>query len=301
MGLLFFAFSLTLVLAAWELGAWGLARLLPPLPALSIAGRVSAGFLLLVALVAGVYGFFEAKDLRVTTVPLATDKLPAGSQRLRIAQVSDLHLGLLLREPALAPVIARLRELQPDLLVVTGDMVDAQINHVDGLSDLWQQLKPPLGKFAVLGNHEVYAGLGQSLDFLRASGFTVLRNASLVAGDALNLVGVDDPATGQSADESALLAATRPGLYTILLKHRPALNPASLGHFDLQLSGHAHRGQIFPFNLLTGLRFPMQNGLYPLPGKSLLYASRGTGTWGPPMRLFSPPELTVFDITPRHR
>ena len=298
MGLLFFAFSLTVVLAVWELTAWGLARLLPVLPALSVYGRTSAGLVLVVAMVASVYGLFEARSLRVETVPLTTDKLPAGCQRLRIVQVSDLHLGLLLREPALRPVIARLRELQPDLLVVTGDMVDAQINHLAGLSELWQQLNPPLGKYAVLGNHEVYAGLGQSLDFLRASGFTVLRNTFLKAGDTLNLVGVDDPTVGSPVAEGALLAAARPGLYTILLKHRSEFDPSPQGHFDLQLSGHAHRGQLFPFNLLTGRRFPMQDGLDLLPGSGYLYASRGTGTWGPPMRLGSPPEITVFDLTP---
>ncbi len=301
MGLLFFAFSLTVVLAAWELIVWGLARLLPAVPALSAAGRVSAGLILVAALIAGVYGLFEARDIRVETVPLVTDKLPASCQRLRIVQVSDLHLGLLLREAALTPVIARLRELQPDLLVVTGDMVDAQINHLEGLSELWQQLNPPLGKYAVLGNHEVYAGLGQSLDFLRAAGFTVLRNASLVAGEALNLVGVDDPTVGSPVAEGVLLATVRSERYTILLKHRPEIDPASQGRFDLQLSGHAHRGQLFPFNLLTGLRFPLQNGLSFLPGHGILYASRGTGTWGPPMRLGSPPEITVFDLAPAKR
>jgi predicted MPP superfamily phosphohydrolase len=88
------------------------------------------------------------------------------------------------------------------------------------------------------------------------------------------------------------------GLFTLLLKHRPRLNRQALGLFDLQVSGHAHRGQIFPFNLLTALEYPLQDGLYPLDGGGHLYASRGTGTWGPPMRILSPPEITLFEIVP---
>jgi predicted MPP superfamily phosphohydrolase len=80
------------------------------------------------------------------------------------------------------------------------------------------------------------------------------------------------------------------------LKHRPLFDPLTEGNFDLQLSGHTHRGQIFPFNYITGLNFPMQDGLYDLPGGSRLYTSRGTGTWGPPMRVYSPPEITLFEI-----
>ena len=102
----------------------------------------------------------------------------------------------------------------------------------------------------------------------------------------------------------ALLKENGRGLYTLFLKHRPVPEEGTEGLFDLQLSGHTHRGQIFPFNYLTAIMFPMQDGLYPLSKGSFLYASRGTGTWGPPMRLFSPPEITLFEIvshTERHR
>ena len=215
----------------------------------------------------------------------------------RFLQVSDLHLGLLNREGALKRVVSRLKELEPDLLVATGDMVDAQLDHLDGLSDLWGEINPPLGKFAVTGNHEVYAGLGQSLEFLRGSGFTVLRNESRDVGDILTLAGVDDDQVRSSpTDESGLLGSRPQGFFTVLLKHRPSVSPGALGRFDLQLSGHTHLGQIFPFRFLTGLQYPRQNGLYDLPGGAKLYTSRGTGTWGPPMRVLAPPELTVFEV-----
>jgi hypothetical protein len=263
---------------------------------LSPYGPACSGLVLLAVLVAGVYGFYEAADLRVEKVALSTDKLPAASRPLRLVQVSDVHLGLLHREEALAPIISRLQELKPDLLVATGDMVDAQMDHLDGLHEMWQRIDPPLGKFAVTGNHEYYAGLDQALAFHQRSGFRVLRGEAVTVGGLVTLVGVDDPAGKSSQNETALLSEGRNDLFTILLKHRPRFDDKSAGLFDLQLSGHAHRGQIFPFNLLTGVEYPLQDGIYELAGGGLLYTSRGTGTWGPPMRVGSPPEITLFEI-----
>jgi predicted MPP superfamily phosphohydrolase len=148
----------------------------------------------------------------------------------------------------------------------------------------------------VTGNHEYYAGLDQSLAFLERSGFRLLRGETVTVGDRITLAGVDDPTGGSAPDEAALLKKEPRTRFTVLLKHRPRVNSEAVSLFDLQLSGHAHRGQIFPFNLLTGLEYPMQNGLYELPGNGYLYTSRGTGTWGPPMRILSPPEMTLFEI-----
>jgi len=297
LGLLFLAFSLFAALGTWELLAWLAAKGLPSLPRLSLHGPQTAALGSLLAVATGLYGSYEARQLRLETVRLTTPKLGAGRDRLRLVQVSDLHLGLLRREEALRPVVARLKELAPDLLVATGDVVDAQINHLDGLSDLWREVDPPLGKFAITGNHEVYAGLGQSLEFLRRSGFIVLRNESRDVGGALTLVGVDDDhVRGPRPDEAALLSAQPRGRFTVLLKHRPSVSPGGAGLSDLQLSGHTHLGQIFPFRFLTGLQYPLQNGLYELPGGGKLYTSRGTGTWGPPMRVLAPPEITVFEV-----
>jgi len=296
MGFLFLAFTLFAVCGLWHLLVLALGKLLPAASLLTLHRPAAAALALLSVLAAGLYGFFAATDLRIERVRLVSAKLPTGVERLRIAQVSDLHLGLIHREEALAPIIARLEELSPDLLVATGDIVDAQLDHLGELSSLWDRLRPPLGKLAVTGNHEFYAGLDQSLDYLRRSGFSVLRNAAVRPTEALFVVGVDDPAGGGDDREAALLREAGAGAFVLLLKHRPRVEPQSAGLFDLQLSGHAHRGQIFPFNLLTGLFYPMQDGLYRLADGSALYTSRGTGTWGPPMRLLSPPEITLFEI-----
>jgi len=298
MGFVFIAFSMVMLLACWELLCRLARALIPALPSLSIHGPLAALVILLAVIAASFYGFYEANNLRVETVAIRTPKLPPGAAPIRIAQVSDLHLGLIHRDEALAPIISRLQALDPDLLVATGDIVDAQINHLDELVGQWQRFSPPLGKFAVTGNHEYYAGLDQALDFLHQSGFRVLRNEHVEVGDYLKLIGVDDPARGRRSEESTAGGDPSPR-FTLLLKHRPEVTETSLKLIDLQLSGHTHRGQIFPFNLLTGLKYPRQNGLYPLPNGRLLYTSRGTGTWGPPMRILSPPEITLFEISPK--
>ncbi len=300
MGFLFLAFCLFLLFGLWHLFALGLAKLLPGWPLLTLHRPAAALLVVFAVLATGLYGFHEAATLRVERVRIVTDKLPPGVEKLLVAQVSDLHLGLIHREEALAPIVARLAELAPDILVATGDIVDAQIDHLEELSELWRQLTPPLGKFAVTGNHEYYAGLDQALSYLERSGFTVLRNEAVTLAGRLTLAGVDDPAGRQNPDELPALQGARRELFTLLLKHRPRFNPRAEGLFDLQLSGHAHRGQVFPFNLLTALEYPMQDGLYQLPGGGRLYASRGTGTWGPPMRVLSPPEVTLFEIVRDH-
>ena len=301
MGLLFIAFCMFALMAGWHLLALLGKQLLPNLPLLTLHRPAGAALVLLATLATGLYGFFEATDLRVEKVLLSSNKLPAGRDRLRIAQVSDLHLGLLHREETLAPVLTELRRLQPDLLIATGDMVDAQMDHLAPLSELWRQVEPPLGKYAVTGNHEYYAGLDQSLLFLRNSGFTILRNEGVTIDKMVTVVGVDDPTGGSQPNEAQLLTENHQGFFTLLIKHRPRVDSEAAGLFDLQLSGHAHRGQIFPFTLLTAIEYPLQNGLYDLPDGGWLYTSRGTGSWGPPMRILSPPEITLFEIVRKER
>jgi predicted MPP superfamily phosphohydrolase len=295
MGFLWLAFALFTALAAWNgvarfggLRYPGLRRwvLYGPRPALCVLFLVAA---------TGIWAFFEARELRVETVRLAVGTLPPGRSQLRIVQVSDLHLGLINHRPLLEEVIARARDLQPDLVAVTGDLLDAQPDHLEGLAPLWRQLQPPLGKFAVVGNHEVYAGREHSLQFLAEAGFRLLIDEA-VEVDGIQVVGIPDPAWGSSRGDAALLTTVDPAKVTLLLKHRPWIEPAAIDRFTLQLSGHAHRGQIFPFTLLTGLAYPLQDGLYRLGAECWIYTSRGTGSWGPPMRLLSPPELTLIEL-----
>ena len=295
MGFLWLAFALFTAQGAWNgmvrLGS----RLRPGVRDWLLSGRRPALFALLVVLIAGTWAFADARRLRVERLQLAVPQLADGRRQLRIVQVSDLHLGLINRETILGEVVEQVRRLQPDLLVVTGDLLDAQRNHLEGLVEPWRQLAPPLGKFAVVGNHETYAGRGNSLEYLQAAGFRVLIN-QLVTVDGIRIAGAADPTWGDRQPDAAVLGIAPPGSTTIFLKHRPWVEETAIGHFTLQLSGHAHRGQLFPFNLVTALAYPMQDGLYRMGEASWLYTSRGTGSWGPPMRLFSPPELTLIEL-----
>lgn len=266
-----------------------------------LAGR--SAFLCIAGLSAALsaYAIVEASRIEVVRVRIVTDKLPASVPSLRIAQITDLHLGLIHRNGKAREVAAIVARERPDLFVSTGDLVDGQLDGVAELAEILRGIPAPRGKFAVLGNHEYYAGIGRAIAFTRKSGFTLLRDESVTIDDAVRIAGVDDPAGARfgrtgGTSEAALLGDRPGGRFTVLLKHRPQLDPATGGKFDLQLSGHTHHGQIFPFRLLTRLVFPLLAGDHPVPGGGILHVSRGTGTWGPPMRFLAPPEVTIVEI-----
>lgn len=248
------------------------------------------------------YGLFEATAIRLEQIELASPKITAQTGRIRIAQVSDIHLGLIVSERKLNRIVAMIQEAAPDILVSTGDLVDGQLSLISKEIELLASINPPLGKFAITGNHEFYAGAEDAMDFTKAAGFKILRQQGMTIGN-INIVGVDDPAgkafskiPGQR--ESDLLAKQPGDNFTILLKHRPVIDPDSLGLFDLQLSGHTHKGQIFPFNLITWMFYPQPAGKLTQLKSGFLYLSRGTGTWGPPIRFLAPPEITIIDLVP---
>ena len=250
----------------------------------------------LLALAALGYGSIEARQLKVEEIRIATPKLASG--RITLAQISDLHLGIMMGDALLDRVIAKLREIKPDIVVATGDIVDAQGDNLDELARHFQTYTPRLGAYAVTGNHEYYVGLENSLRFLRSAGFTVLRGESAAAGGII-LAGVDDPSVRTPDQQAGLdtrkaLASVTANDFIVLLKHQPVID--SNTPFDLQLSGHIHGGQIFPFVYLTRLTYGVHTGLTELADGRKLYVSRGAGTWGPPIRLFAPPEITLITI-----
>lgn len=253
---------------------------------------------------ATIWGAVEAQYLHVRTVTMKSSRLPAGSPPIRIVQVSDIHLGLIEREGRVRQILRIIERLEPDMVVSTGDVVDGTAHHMDRVVRLWAGCRPPLGKYAILGNHEFYAGLERSLGLLSEAGFQVLRGSAAAPDPRLLVAGVDDPAGLRRtpkllADENALLPSTgaaRP--FTLFLKHRPWIEASSLGRFDLQLSGHTHSGQVFPFGLVVRTQYPYLHGFFDLGEGSALYVSRGTGTWGPRLRLAAPPEVTLITIAP---
>jgi predicted MPP superfamily phosphohydrolase len=218
-----------------------------------------------------------------------------------VAQISDVHLGLIVGKSRLNRILEKVKDASPDILVSTGDLVDGQMDELDTLTDMIKNIPTTYGKFAVTGNHEFYAGLDRALAFTKKAGFTILRGKGLTISNILNIAGVDDPAGKRYVpsllvSEKALLEKMPGDKFTLFLKHQPVISSESIGRFDLQLSGHTHKGQIFPFYLFTKLFYRMHSGLSKLNGNALLYVSRGSGTWGPPVRFLSPPEVTIIDI-----
>jgi predicted MPP superfamily phosphohydrolase len=272
---------------------------------LMLSRRQSVGLVAALTLGLMVYGAVEAYRVQVEALTVESSRMPSTGSRLRIVQISDVHLGPMLYPGRLAPIIAAIEQAQPDILVCSGDLIDGFLLSPPDTAAAFYRLTPPLGKYAVTGNHEFYYGIDRASEFIREAGFTLLRNQTVPVGNQITITGVDDPAGRSGAanppTEKQLAAGLPKNKFAVLLKHRPVIDPETLGAFDLQLSGHTHQGQIFPFSLAIRLIYPWDHGWHPIDDQSLLYISRGTGTWGPPIRILAPPEITVIDIVPRKR
>jgi hypothetical protein len=268
---------------------------------LKLSARISFFIALILSVLILIYGYFEAMNIRTEKITIKTSKLPEEIKRLKILQISDVHIGLIVREERLKRILKEVKKADPDIVISTGDLVDGQLNNLIEMSRFFKEIKPKYGKYAITGNHEFYAGLDHSLTFLKEAGFTILRGEGLTIEDMINIIGIDDPAGKphglyKNVSEKNLLSRFSNGKFTLLLKHRPTINKESLGLFDLQLSGHTHKGQIFPFSFITMFYYPTQAGLSRLTESTLLYVNRGCGTWGPPIRFLSPPEITVIEL-----
>jgi len=260
-------------------------------------------FILSLVVSAGIniYGYVEAKNPRTEMRSIESARIPENIGKIRIVQISDVHIGIIVGEKRLQRIVDAIKKAEPDILVSTGDLLDGQINNLVEPVKLLRSIEPRYGKFAITGNHEFYAGIHEAVDFMKDSGFTVLRGEGKTVAGLINIVGLDDPAGrryGLSGEvsERQLLSQFNRDYFTLLLKHQPVVNADVHGLFDLQLSGHTHQGQIFPFSLITRIFFPNHGGYFNLPNQSVLYVNRGTGTWGPPIRFLSPPEITIIDL-----
>ena len=231
--------------------------------------------------------------LRQVKIPVRG--LAADLEGFTIVQLSDLHLGNLTSARQLSRIVERVNALKPDLICVTGDVLDGDICRDEGYCKILDDLQARYGVVAVTGNHEFYAGIEKFLKLAELSNWRVLRNQVWSLDGKLDIVGLDDDA-GKSfkfsgPDLSGTLRSAAPNVPKILLYHRPAGFPEAVKQgIDLQLSGHTHAGQIPPMDFLVRLIYKYPSGLYRL-GQSHIYTSSGTGTWGPPMRFLSRSEI----------
>jgi uncharacterized protein len=256
----------------------------------------------LLAIAAVLIGLFSARRTpRVRHVEVPIDGLPAALHGFTIVQISDLHVGPTVKAPFVRAIVDRINTLGADAVAITGDLVDGRVQDLAHDVAPLADLRSRHGSFFVTGNHEYYSGAAEWIALLRTFGLRVLLDEHVVldhGGAQLVLAGVADfsarhfIATHRSDPRAAMAGAPRGAGLRVLLAHQPrSADAAADAGFDVQLSGHTHGGQFWPWNLLVKLQQPFVAGLHRL--RSLwIYTSRGTGYWGPPLRLGAPSEIT---------
>jgi predicted MPP superfamily phosphohydrolase len=264
------------------------------------APGLRAAAVVAIALLAGAVGMRSAlRPPAHRRLEIELARWPRALDGFRIAQISDLHLGSILGRRFAEHVVSRVNALDPDLVAVTGDLVDGSVRRLADEVAPVAGLRARYGVFVVTGNHDHYSGADSWADAWRALGLRVLRNERVsisAGGAAFDLIGVDDHhgglMDGGGEDLERALEGRDPGDPAILLAHDPTTFRRSAARgIDLQLSGHTHGGQIWPFGLLVRLAVPHVAGRHRRRGAQL-YVSRGTGFWGPPMRLLAPAEIS---------
>jgi len=281
--------------------ATGRAPALPSLSRRQFLTRVTGGAALAVGGGSVVAGMLEARgEHEVVDVEVRLAKLPRALDGFTIVQLSDLHVGMTIDRAFVQRVVDRANRLSPDLIALTGDLVDGKVEDLRNDIAPLGQLRARHGVFAITGNHEYYAGADEWIAEVTRLGARYLRNERVMIGDgdaSFDLAGVDDYSAdnwpGHGEDLSAALAGRDPARALVLLAHQPRQVRRSAPHgVDLQLSGHTHGGQIWPWHYIVRLQ---QGGL--LAGRyehqgTQLCVSRGCGYWGPPVRLLAPLEIT---------
>ena len=274
-------------------------------PASTEVLRVRA--LVVLALTTGLtlVGLVGALGPRHRRVEVEITGLPPAFDGYRIVQLSDIHIGPLLGRSFAAKLRDRVNAIAPDAVAITGDLVDGSVEHVGAEVAPFGGLESKDGTFFVTGNHDFYSGANPWCARVAELGIRVLRNEGVALereGQRLYLAGVDDHrgdplmGSGSGEDLEAALAKRPDDSPVVLLAHDPAtFRRARRMGVDLQISGHTHDGQIWPFGYLVRLTVPWVAGLY-REGPAQIYVSRGTGFWGPPIRVGAPAEITELTL-----
>ncbi len=252
-------------------------------------------------------GFVNARRVaRVVRVDIPLPGLPAPLAGFTIVQLSDIHVGPTIKRDYVAAIVRHANHLGADLIAITGDVVDGNVAQLAAHTAPLAELNARHGVFVVTGNHEYYSGAPAWIEEFRRLGLRVLLNEHVViehGGARLVLAGVTDYSAhafdpAQRSDPHAALLGSPDGVPRILLAHQPrSAHAAAEAGFDLQLSGHTHGGQFWPWNLFVSLQQPFTAGLHRL-GRLTVYTSRGTGYWGPPKRFGAPSEISVLRLVP---
>jgi hypothetical protein len=251
-------------------------------------------------------GYVNARRVaRVVRVDIPLAGLPQELDGFTIVQLSDIHVGPTIKRDYVQAIVARVNALDADLIAITGDVVDGSVEQLRADTAPLGGMHSRHGTYVVSGNHEYYSGAAAWMREFERIGLRGLDNRHVVishAGACFVLAGVSDFSAAafdpaQASDPHAALAGSPPDLLRILLAHQPrSASAAEAAGFDLQLSGHTHGGQFWPWNHFVALQQPFTAGLHRL-GRLAVYTSRGTGYWGPPKRFGAPSEISVLRLT----
>jgi uncharacterized protein len=300
------AFVMLFVALPLEVPRWLVARSADADPSRRLA--IARGFAAVVGLVGGglaVAGIASVlSKVAVERVRVSLAKLPKELAGYTIVQISDVHVGPTIGRAFIEQLVDTINREAPDMIVITGDLVDGSVAELGALVEPLKNLRAKDGVYFVTGNHEYYSGVDEWLPFLGTLGVRVLRNERVpIRGGAFELAGVDDHSAkgfghGHGTDLGKALEGRDLTRALVLLAHQPKTILEAVTHgIDLQLSGHTHGGQIWPWGYAVKLDQPHVAGLS-RHGDATIYVSRGTGYWGPPMRVGAPAEVTRIELQP---
>ncbi len=260
-------------------------------PAFSLA--IGLGAILLSIAIAS-YGAWNASRPRIKEVTVSIPGLPQEWVGRTAVQLSDMHLGYVNGSRFLSEVIGKIKPYEPDIVFLTGDMFDGVGDTLGRLIAPLKELDPPLGTFFVTGNHEIYQGREKALTALREANVRCLSD-EIDTVQGLQIVGGNYCLADRKNLFELLMKQVNPALPAILLYHEPLyIKEAKAAGINLQLAGHTHQGQIFPFNLATRLVYGRYNAGMHVDGTHTIYTTSGTGSWGPPMRIGNAPEIVII-------
>lgn len=266
-----------------------------PLPHFN--SKISFLVIFILSILTTAYGYYETLNLNVYQFRIKSNKV---GRDIKILHISDLHLNQVMREEKIKMIIDVYNKVRPDIVISTGDLVDGNVLNKDSYIHLLNQLNPPLGKYAILGNHEYYAGVDQSIMFTQKAGFKLLRDSYVDLPENITIAGVDDDEAVRfgvirESDDKTLLKNLDKNRFIIFLRHQPKIERELSKYFDVALCGHTHGGVLFPVRYILRKMFISDAGLVKI-GDSYVFVSRGVGTGGPPIRIGAPPDIAVFYI-----
>jgi len=289
------------------LGAAALELWFPNPVALAQFHAWSAAFVPALAALLTLVGFFNARRRAVVRmVDVSIAGLPSALHGFTIAQISDIHVGPTIRRRYVDSIVDAVNALEADMIAITGDLVDGSVAQLSTHTAPLARLVSRHGSYFVTGNHEYYSGVAGWVTELRRLGMRVLMNEHVVLeheGESVVVAGVTDFGAhhfdeSHRSDPAAALSGAPEGVVRLLLAHQPrSAFLAEAAGFHLQLSGHTHGGQFWPWNFFVRMQQPFTSGLRRL-GRLWVYTSRGTGYWGPPKRVGAPSEITHLRLVP---